>query len=88
MDKILESQDLILAFYYGGYMLKKINSTLQNLEQKKQTRLKKQAKLQAEIDDIESEIKEYTSYKKQYENLENKLNNSINKRALEVKKNE
>lgn len=54
-------------------MLKQINNNLRNLEIRKQTRLKKLAELQAEINDIDKEIKDYTALKKQYENLEKKL---------------
>ncbi len=54
-------------------MLKQINYNLRNLELKKQSKLKKQAELQAEINDIDKEIKDFTALKKQYENLEKKL---------------
>lgn len=72
-------------------MLKQINSNLRSLEQKKQLRQKKQAELQAELNDIDKEIKYYTSLKKQYENLEKKLinkKNSKNQKASEVQNNE
>lgn len=72
-------------------MLKKINSNLRSLEQKKQLRQKKQADLQAELNDIEREIKYYTTLKKQYENLEKKLinkKNSKNQKTSEVQTNE
>lgn len=60
-------------------MLKQINSNLRSLEQKKKLRLKKQAELQAELNDIDREIKDFTALKKQYENLEKKL---INKKKV------
>lgn len=72
-------------------MLKQINSNLRSLEQKKQLRLKKQAELQAELNDIDREIKYYTTLKKQYENLEKKLinkKNSKNPKSSEVQNNE
>ena len=72
-------------------MLKRINSNLRSLEQKKQLRQKKQADLQAELNDIEREIKYYTTLKKQYENLEKKLinkKNSKNQKTSEVQTNE
>lgn len=72
-------------------MLKQINSNLRSLEQKKQLRQKKQAELQAELNDIEREIKYYTTLKKQYENLEKKLinrKNSKNQKTSEVQTNE
>lgn len=72
-------------------MLKRINSNLRSLEQKKQLRQKKQAELQAELNDIEREIKYYTTLKKQYENLEKKLinkKNSKNQKTSEVQTNE
>lgn len=72
-------------------MLKQINSNLRSLEQKKQLRQKKQADLQAELNDIEREIKYYTTLKKQYENLEKKLinkKNSKNQKTSEVQTNE
>ena len=72
-------------------MLKQINSNLRSLEQKKQLRQKKQAELQAELNDIEREIKYYTTLKKQYENLEKKLinkKNSKSQKTSEVQTNE
>ena len=57
----------------------------------KQLRQKKQADLQAELNDIEREIKYYTTLKKQYENLEKKLinkKNSKNQKTSEVQTNE
>lgn len=72
-------------------MLKQINSNLRSLEQKKQLRQKKQAELQAELNDIDKEIKYYTTLKKQYENLEKKLinkKNSKNQKPSEVQNNE
>ena len=72
-------------------MLKRINSNLRSLEQKKQLRQKKQADLQAELNDIEREIKYYTTLKKQYENLEKKLikkKNTKNQKTSEEQTNE
>ena len=59
-------------------MIKQILKKLNAVEQKKEKKLKDQADLQKEIDDLDTKLKKYHTFKKDYEKLQKNFDDFIN----------